>query len=137
MIEMDDKPTITKMDGVVVEMTLKYQSDHSSPEDSKYLFHYRIKITNLNNQAIALLKCCWRFSDDCVDEEFHNSGRKYSNKDDIDVEIAPNEDYIYLSSHTSRSRLCTQSGYYLFAREDGDILKVDVDRISYYAEINE
>jgi ApaG protein len=101
-----------------------YQADHSSPDQSRFLYSYHIIIKNESNAAITLKSRCWKIINAEGDEhEVRGSGVVGETPT-----IKPGEFYEYDSFSILDTPFGTMEGFYIFEREDGDVIKADVAR---------
>jgi ApaG protein len=101
-----------------------YQSDHSSPDQNRFLFSYHIIIHNESEVEVTLKSRYWKIINAEGDEhEVRGSGVVGETPT-----LAPCEFYEYDSFSILDTPFGTMEGYYIFEREDGDVIKVEVAR---------
>ncbi|MCM8530003.1 MAG: Co2+/Mg2+ efflux protein ApaG [Lentisphaeraceae bacterium] len=101
-----------------------YQSDHSSPEQNRYLFSYHIIIHNESEIDVTLKSRYWKIINAEGDEhEVRGCGVVGETPT-----LKPGEFYEYDSFSILDTPFGTMEGYYIFEREDGDVIKVEVAR---------
>lgn len=95
-------------DGVRVSVETFYQSDHSNPINSEYLFAYRITIENQSTNPVRLLRRKWIISE--------SSGQKTIVEGEGVVGeqpiIEPSKTYQYVSAANLRSDIGKMYGHY-------------------------
>ena len=101
-----------------------YQADHSSPEQDRFLFSYHIIIKNESDVPVTLKSRSWKIINAEGDEhEVRGSGVVGETPT-----VKPGEYYEYDSFSILDTPFGTMEGFYIFEREDGDIIKVSVAR---------
>ena len=111
-------------EGIRVRALPAYQADHSSPEQNRYLFSYHIIIHNESEGNVTLKSRYWKSINAEGDEhEVRGSGVVGETPT-----ITPGEFYEYDSFSILDTPFGTMEGYYIFERDDGDIIKVEVKR---------
>ena len=95
-------------DGVSVSVETFYQSDHSNPINSEYLFAYRIVIENQSQFPIKLLRRKWIISES-------NGLKRIVEGDGVVGEqpiIEPNMNFQYVSAANLKSDIGKMHGHY-------------------------
>ena len=97
-------------DGIKVSVETVYQADYSNPQQSEYLFGYKIIIENLSSNPMKLLRRWWKIFD---------SEGSYHEVEGIGVVgvqpvIRSGEAYWYVSGFTLHSNMGRMKGQYLF-----------------------
>ena len=111
-------------EGIRVRAVPSYQADHSSPDQSRFLYSYHIIIKNESNVAVTLKSRCWKIINAEGDEhEVRGSGVVGETPT-----IPPGDYYEYDSFSILDTPFGTMEGFYIFEREDGDIVKCQVGR---------
>jgi len=94
--------------GVQISVETTYQQDFSNPQQSEYLFAYRINIENQNSFAIKLHRRHWYIFDS------NGTYREVEGEGVIEVqpEILPGENYQYVSGCNLRTEMGKMHGTY-------------------------
>ncbi len=105
---------ITK--GIKVSVETQYQSAYSRPLEMKYVFSYHIKIENLSNDTVQLLRRHWYiFDSNGVIREVEGEG--VIGKQPI---LQPGESHEYASWSPLMTEMGKMYGSYLFVRESDE-----------------
>ncbi len=95
-------------EGVTVSVETFYQPDYSNPQDSEYMFAYRITIENNNPFPVKLLRRHWHiFDSDSTYREVEGEGVI-----GIQPKINPGEKYQYISGCNLRTEIGRMHGTY-------------------------
>lgn len=96
-------------EGITVNVETHYQPDYSNPENSEFMFAYRINIQNNNAYPVKLLRRKWHIHDS------NGSFREVEGEGVVGVqpEIGPGESYEYVSGCNLRTDIGKMSGTYL------------------------
>ena len=95
-------------EGVTISVETFYQPDYSNPQDSEYMFAYRITIENNNPFPVQLLRRHWYiFDSDSTYREVEGEGVI-----GIQPKINPGEKYQYISGCNLRTELGRMHGTY-------------------------
>lgn len=114
----------TTTDGIRVEAAAHYQPDASAPDDHRYLFEYRIRITNTGEARARLLTRHWIILDaNNVRDEVRGAGVVGQHPD-----LGPGESHEYTSSCPLRTAWGTMEGSFTFERPDGSRFSATVGR---------
>ena len=111
---------------VVVKVEPVYLDDQSSPEDSHYVWAYRVTIENKSAETIQLRSRYWRITD------ANGSTQEVAGEGVVGDQpvLNPGESYEY----TSGAPLPTPTGFmvgnYIMARPDGRHFTVDIPAFS-------
>jgi len=115
---MEEK--ITK--GIRVQVESFYLDTHSIPEDNHYVFAYHIRIKNLSQRKVHLMRRHWIITD--------SSGELNEVKGDGVVGeqpvLAPDEEYEYTSGSHLKTPVGTMQGTYQMSSADGDKFEVTI-----------
>jgi ApaG protein len=117
-------------DGVRVSVETVFQSEYSNPEMEHYLFAYKIRIENLTDHNVKLLKRYW-FIFDSIGEK-----RKVEGDGVVGLQptIAPGEFHEYVSGCHLRSDMGSMWGKYEMIREiDQEIIEVAIPKFMLIA----
>lgn len=120
---MSKTTAITK--GVLVSVEVTYQSQHSNPRISRFVFSYNVTIENLTKTPIQLLRRHWIiFESNGTKREVEGAGVV----GDQPI-IQPNEIYEYTSWCPIQNRVGYMEGTYLVKEEmSGDFFEVKIPR---------
>lgn len=100
-------------EGVKVSVITNYQQDYSSPEQSHYVFTYKITIENCSDNTIQLLRRHWRIHDaNGYLKEVEGEG--VVGKQPV---LEPGEVHQYVSGCNLRTGIGKMSGTYLMERQ--------------------
>ena len=95
-------------EGVTISVETFYQPDYSKPENSEYMFAYRITLENNNTYPVQLLRRHWYiFDSNCVHREVEGEGVI-----GIQPKINPGEKYQYVSGCNLRTEMGKMHGTY-------------------------
>jgi len=99
---------------IAIQVETQYQPEHSSPLNNKYLFAYRITITNDNPFTVQLLKRKW-FIFDAIGHNEVVEGQGVVGQQPI---LKTGETYSYYSACPLRSPMGKMHGEYTLQRLD-------------------
>ena len=115
---MEEKIT----DGIMVQVESFYLKSHSTPEENHYVFAYHIRLKNLSQRTVQLMRRHWIITD--------SSGEVNEVKGDGVVGdqpvIAPDEEYEYTSGSHLKSPVGTMQGTYQMTSTDGEEFEVTI-----------
>lgn len=96
-------------EGITISVETNYQPDYSNPENSEFMFAYRIHIQNNNPFPVKLLRRKWNIFDS------NGSSREVEGEGVVGVqpEIKPGETYQYVSGCNFRTEIGKMTGTYL------------------------
>src|SRR5512135_1758697 len=101
--------------GVRVQVTPSYVPERSAPEQGRYLFAYRIRITNQGDRTVRLLRRHWFITDGLGHvEEVEGAGVVGETP-----VLRPGAAFEYTSFCPLPTPFGTMHGTYLFKTEDG------------------
>ncbi|MBL9030384.1 MAG: Co2+/Mg2+ efflux protein ApaG [Phycisphaerae bacterium] len=106
--------SVTLTHGFRVAASPQYLNDQSAPDAGKYVFGYRIRITNESERAARLLWRRWRI----VDADGHERVVEGEGVVGVQPEIPPGESYSYTSYCPLSTAWGTMEGVYTMARLD-------------------
>ena len=112
--------TITE--GIQVQVESFDLDAHSNPEDNRYVFAYHIKIKNLSQRKVQLMRRHWIITDSGGEiNEVHGEGVV----GDQPI-LAPDEEYEYTSGSHLKSPVGTMQGTYQMEATDGEEFEVTI-----------
>lgn len=117
-------------DGVRVSVDSLYQTQYSNPENDHYLFAYRIKIENLGQESVQLLRRHWVIFDS------NGSKREVEGEGVVGLQpiIPPGESHEYVSGCNLKSEIGYMEGKYQMAKgEGGEIFDVEIPKFNLVA----
>ena len=95
-------------EGVTISVETFYQPEHSNPENSEYMFAYRITIENNNVFPVQLLRRHWYiFDSNATHREVEGEGVV-----GVQPRINPGEKYQYISGCNLRTEIGKMHGTY-------------------------
>ncbi len=122
MTDTNNSNTVTR--GLRVEAAAQYLPSESDPERGRFIFVYRIRITNDGHRNVQLRRRAWLIIDaKSKREEVRGEGVVGKQP-----RIAPGETFEYTSYCPLRTDWGTMEGHFSFAFEDGEEFRVDVGR---------
>ncbi len=100
---------VTKISaGVKISVETFYQPDYSNPENSEFMFAYRITLENNNIYPIQLLRRHWYiFDSDCSHREVEGEGVI-----GVQPQIEPGDKYQYVSGCNLKTEMGRMHGTY-------------------------
>ncbi|HBL56938.1 MAG TPA: Co2+/Mg2+ efflux protein ApaG [Candidatus Lambdaproteobacteria bacterium] len=109
-------------EGVQVQAEAFYLEMHSLPEEERYVFAYRIRLKNLSQRTVQLLRRHWIITDSNGEiNEVHGEGVV----GDQPV-LAPDEEYEYTSGSQLKSPVGTMQGSYQMTTTEGVEFEVTI-----------
>ncbi len=122
---MSDTTTL----GVRVRVTPSYVPERSAPEQGRYLFAYRIRITNQGDRAVRLLRRHWFITDGRGHvEEVEGAGVVGETP-----VIKPGASFEYTSFCPLPTPFGTMHGTYLMRAEDGSEFDAEIGQFTLVA----
>jgi ApaG protein len=118
--------TVTQ--GIRILVEPEYVPEQSTPEADKYLFAYKVTITNEGDQWAKLLTRHWVIINADGDDEIVEGPGVVGYTPDL----APGESFEYTSFCTLDTKWGTMEGYYNFIREDGSSFEAGISRFYLY-----
>lgn len=100
--------------GIRISVLPKYEPAHSDPKQGRYMFSYRISITNTGSHAVQLLRRHWAIWDSLA-EAREVEGPGVVGETPV---IEPGRTYTYSSFCDLRSGIGRMHGSYLMTRPD-------------------
>lgn len=114
--------TITR--GIRIKVEPEYVPEQSSPEQGKYLFAYKVTITNESDSWAKLLTRHWVIINADGEEEIVDGPGVVGYTPDLD----PGESFEYTSFCTLDTDWGTMEGYYRMIKDDEQIFLVEISR---------
>lgn len=117
-------------DGVRVSVETIFQSEYSNPEKEHFMFAYKIRIENLTEFSVKLLRRYWYIFDSI------GTIREVEGEGVVGLQpvIAPGESHEYVSGCHLRSDMGSMWGRYEMLREiDGEVLEIAIPRFTLIA----
>lgn len=121
MSESSQPPTPTD-DPIVVRTRVEYLPDQSDPTRQRYVFAYRVLISNESNTPVQLISRYWLITDG------NGEPREVRGKGVVGEQpvIEPGETYVYTSGAVSETEVATMQGHYVMQRGEGQTFKADI-----------
>jgi ApaG protein len=117
-------------DGVKVSVETVFQSEYSNPEMEHFMFAYKIRIENLTEYSVKLMRRYWYIFDSI-------GGVRTVEGDGVvglQPSIAPGEAHEYVSGCHLRSDMGSMWGKYEMVREiDQELLEVAIPKFTLIA----
>jgi len=107
---------------IKVEVRPEYMETESDAPNRKHVFAYFIRIYNLGDQPVRVLKRHWEINDS-AGEEYEVDGDGIVGRQPL---IEPGSHHEYNSYCVLKSYKGSMTGYYLAEREDGETLKITI-----------
>ncbi|GMV25275.1 MAG: hypothetical protein AMXMBFR58_13060 [Phycisphaerae bacterium] len=111
-------------EGIRVRVEPSYLAEHSDPDDSRYVFGYRVTIRNESGAWVKLMSRRWVIVD--------SSGRRDEVVGDGVVgqqpELEPGESFTYTSHCPLTKPWGTMEGNYQMLCQDGQLMEVKIGR---------
>ncbi len=120
----------TVTEGVRVRAVASYLSDQSRPDEEKFVFAYKITISNEGNRRVRLLSRRWVIINGDGDRE-DVAGRGVVGKT---PSLAPGDMFEYTSFCPLDTEWGTMEGTYQMQREDGTLFDIVIGR--FYLAVN-
>ena len=109
-------------EGVQVQVEAFYLETHSLPEEDHYVFAYRIRLKNLSQRTVQLLRRHWIITDSNGET---NEVRGEGVVGDQPV-LEPDQEYEYTSGSHLKSPVGTMQGSYQMKTTDGEEFEVTI-----------
>ncbi|EAR60878.1 Co2+/Mg2+ efflux protein ApaG [Neptuniibacter caesariensis] len=107
---------------VDINVETSYQAKQSDPESKRFVFSYRITITNHNETPVQLLNRHWLITDG-------NQHIQEVNGEGVVGEqpvIKPQDSYTYTSGAVLATSVGSMQGHYEMSTEDGETFKAPI-----------
>lgn len=114
--------------GVKIQVEPEYIPEQSSPELNKYLFAYRVTITNEGDKWAKLISRHWIIINADGDREDVEGPGVVG----YTPELLPGESFEYTSFCTLNTNWGTMEGSYQMIRENGDMFEAEIARFYLY-----
>ena len=113
-------------DNVTVSVESAFSSDHSEPDDGKFVWLYHVAIENNRQTPVTLCKRYWRIIDE------HGKAEEVSGAGVIGQQpiIEAGKTFEYVSGAPLRTPSGIMEGYYSMLDADGNIFTVDIPAFS-------
>jgi len=109
-------------ESIVVKATPEYLDDQSDPEDERYVFSYRIRISNQGQQAATLRTRHWFITNgDGNVQEVKGEGVVGEQPS-----IEPDDSYEYTSGAVLSTPVGSMRGYYVMEAADGTLFHANI-----------
>jgi ApaG protein len=108
--------------GIKISVETFYQVEHSRPMENKYIFAYRITIENMGAYTVQLMRRHWFIHDsNGIVREVEGEGVIGQQPILVSQGVHQYVSWCHLFADMGKMK-----GHYTFAREDGELLKVDI-----------
>ena len=109
-------------EGVEVSVESFYLSDHSAPEDDRYVYAYRIRLQNRSPRTVQLLRRHWIITDG-NGEVNEVKGEGVVGEQPV---LEPGGEYEYTSGSHLKSPIGTMHGTYQMVTKSGELFDVAI-----------
>ena len=109
-------------EGVEVSVESFYLSDHSAPEDARYVYAYRIRLQNRSPRTVQLLRRHWIITDG-NGEVNEVKGEGVVGEQPV---LEPGGEYEYTSGSHLKSPIGTMHGTYQMVTKSGELFDVTI-----------
>lgn len=117
--------------GINVSVECIYQPEYSNPENTHFMFAYRITIENTSEFTAQLTHRHWEIFDS-IGEHKQVDGEGVVGEQPI---LAPGDSHQYVSGCNLKSDMGYMEGYYTMLREtDNEIFEVEIPRFNLVAD---
>ena len=106
----------TTTEGIRVQVESFYLDDHSNPEENLYVFAYHIRLKNLSQRKVQLMRRHWIITDSSGEINEVNGDGVVGDQ----PTLAPDEEYEYTSGSHLKSPVGTMQGTYQMKSTDGN-----------------
>ncbi len=109
--------------GIKISVITRYEAQHSSIPESRYVFSYKITIINESDHTVQLLSRHWYINDsNCNNREVKGEG--VVGEQPI---LSPGASHSYVSWCPFKTEVGMMKGYFIMSRQiDHELIKVDV-----------
>lgn len=116
--------------GVKISVDAVYQSEYSNPDNSHFMFAYRITIENLSDYTVQLLRRHWDIFDS-IGEYKEVDGEGVVGEQPV---LQPGHTHEYMSGCNLKSEIGYMEGYYEMQRQvDNKFFQVQIPRFNLIA----
>ena len=112
----------TVTEGVQVQVESFYIDSHSIPEEDLYVFAYRIRLKNLSQRTVQLLRRHWIITDSNGKTEEVKGEGVVGEQPVLD----PGEEFEYTSGSHLKTEMGTMHGSYQMVNNQGESLEVEI-----------
>jgi ApaG protein len=116
--------SVTITEGIRIAVWPSFLAEQSDPEESRYVFAYRIRIGNESERRVQLLSRHWIIIDG-DGERAEIEGEGVVGEQPL---LEPGESYAYSSYCPLATPWGTMEGWYTFRDQAGNELKVEIGR---------
>lgn len=121
---------VTKItDGIKITVDTLYQPEYSNPEGEHFMYAYQIRIENLSDYSIQLLRRQWIIFDS------NGTHREVEGEGVVGQQplIGPGENHEYVSGCNLRTEMGTMKGHYQMRRLiDGKLFDVNIPQFQLF-----
>ncbi|HEY9560877.1 MAG TPA: Co2+/Mg2+ efflux protein ApaG [Anseongella sp.] len=121
---------VTKItDGIKISVETLYQPEYSNPAGEHFMFAYQIRIDNLSDHSIQLLRRNWSIFDS------NGTRREVEGEGVVGQQpiIEPGESHEYVSGCNLRTEFGAMSGFYQMQRLiDGRLFNVNIPEFQLF-----
>jgi ApaG protein len=111
-------------DGIEIDVEPTIDTEHTDPDEGRFVFNYRIRVRNTAEQRVTLISRHWIVVDaNGVRHEVEGEGVVGRQP-----EIAPGAEFVYKSFCPITTPWGTMEGSYLMEREDGSQFRARIAR---------
>lgn len=122
---MSDSPHSTTLtEGIRIHAAAQYLPQESEPDNRRYVYAYRIRMSNQGDATARLLSRHWTI----VDSEGRREEVRGRGVVGEYPKLAPGENYSYVSYCPLATSWGTMEGSYTFERDDGSRFQVRIGR---------
>lgn len=107
---------------IKVRSRVEYLADQSDPERRRFVFAYRILISNESAEPVQLMSRYWLITDG-NGESREVKGQGVVGEQPV---IKPGDTYIYTSGAITETEVATMQGHYVMRRDDGRAFAADI-----------
>lgn len=121
---MGCKGSTSTAHGVRVDVTPFFIADQSAPAEGRFVFGYRIRVTNQSDRPVQLLSRRWEIVDADGDRKVVEGEGVVGQQ----PRLEPGQAFLYSSYCPLETSWGTMEGHYVMAADDGQRLTVPVGR---------
>jgi len=118
----NDKEKSQSTHSIDIQAKSTYAEDFSTPEEGRFMFSYRVSITNCGSESVKLLRRHWQI----VDENNHIEEVKGKGVVGMQPEILPGESFEYSSSAVLATEIGTMQGSYQMEDSKGQLFDAPI-----------
>ena len=124
MIGVKTTGSVTITQGIRVAVAPSYLAEQSEPDEGRYFFGYRIRITNESTERVQLMRREWTIIDG-DGERAEVEGEGVVGQQPI---LEPGQSYVYSSFCPLGTPWGTMEGWYIFRDHAGEEFRVRIGR---------